>query len=469
MALPRTPRTPIRTPGRPGPAVRRAVAPRSRPRPAARLQRRGARGPAQRRGVRDTGALAAGARTQLRGFRQATIVAVAITAFLLLLVGPDEETGAQQPSVADTAADVRAVPDTVAIIEPVPVEDLQQPGPGIEEAELDPDTAARIAMEEAMATLRGLWISFLGNLPRVLVALTVLLLAWAVTRLVRPLLRRALRNWERANAAVALLGVGVWMVAIGVAVSVLIGDIRALVGSLGLVGLALSWALQTPIESFTGWLINSFQGYYRVGDRVAVGEVFGDVYRIDVLTTTVWEIGGPERGAFVDAEQPTGRLITFPNYEVLRGSIVNLTRDFPYVWDEMAVQVGNSSDLQYAAEVVRGVAVRVLGEAMAAPARQYEQILRTARLDLSVAAEPEVYVSLDESWTNLTIRYLVGARERRRWKSALARAVTEELNRPEHDERILSVFPRRQIQFIGPDGRVREVPGTVAVQDGGDG
>jgi small-conductance mechanosensitive channel len=75
--------------------------------------------------------------------------------------------------------------------------------------------------------------------------------------------------------------------------SVLAGDVRAVVGSVGLLGLAASWALQTPIESFTGWLLNSFRGYYRVGDRIAVGDVFGDVYRIDVLTTTVWEAGGP--------------------------------------------------------------------------------------------------------------------------------------------------------------------------------
>jgi small-conductance mechanosensitive channel len=58
--------------------------------------------------------------------------------------------------------------------------------------------------------------------------------------------------------------------------------------------------------------------------------VFGDVYKIDVITTTVWEIGAPFRQGFVMAEQPTGRLVTFPNNEILSGSIVNLTRDFPY-------------------------------------------------------------------------------------------------------------------------------------------
>jgi small-conductance mechanosensitive channel len=400
-----------------------------------------------------------GARARLRSFRQATILAVALTAFLLLLFAPHEPTIAQPPATPEAPApalEPEQLPETVFIIRGVPVEQLQvDPA---DAPEVHPDTLARVAAAEAAEALEELWLGFLRNLPKYLVAIIVLLLTWLLTRLLRPVLRRVLRGWERANALVVLFGFATWLLGLGIAISVLVGDIRALVGSLGLVGLALSWALQTPIESFTGWLLNSFQGYYRVGDRVAVGEVFGDVFRIDVLTTTVWEIGGPERGTFVNAEQPTGQLITFPNYEVLRGSIVNLTRDFPYVWDELTVPVGNRSDLPYARDVLRVIADRVVGTPMAEPAREYERLLRAARLEAAVADEPQVFVSLDDSWTNLTIRYLVAARERRTWQSALAEAVMSELAKPEHADRILSVFPRRQIQFIGPDGKPREVP-----------
>jgi small-conductance mechanosensitive channel len=430
---------------------------RGRVRAAHRSPRGAARKPA-----RNTGALATGARARLRGFRQATIVAVAITGFFLLLFSPDATDGAQEPIAGDTAVvQPGEIPDTVAIIQPVAVEDLQRIEEEPDEA-VRADTLAIAATEDATRALHDLWIGFLGNLPKYLIALAVLVMAWALVRLLRPLLRRILRGWERSNALIVLFGFGIWLLALGIAISILVGDIRALVGSLGLVGLALSWALQTPIESFTGWLMNSLQGYYRVGDRVAVGEVFGDVYRIDVLTTTVWEIGGMDRDAAVQAEQPTGRLITFPNYEVLRGSIVNLTRDFPYVWDELDLQIGNRSDLTYAVGVLQNLAQNTLGDQMAEPARSYESILRTARLEAIVADVPQVFVSLGDSGTILTIRYLVGARERRRWKSVLAKAAMEELNRPEHSDRILSVFPRRQIQFIGADGRPVEVDGMSA-------
>ncbi|MBA2244518.1 MAG: mechanosensitive ion channel, partial [Gemmatimonadetes bacterium] len=343
-----------------------------------------------------------------------------------MIFAPEEGDGApQEPVAQDTPAVVlEEIPDTVAIIRQLPVEELRRAEAAAQEEEVSPDTLAREATEEAVGALRDLWTGFLANLPKYLVAIGILVIAGVLVRLLRPALRHVLRGWERHSAAVALVGFAIWLLAFGIAISVLVGDIRALVGSLGLVGLALSWALQTPIESFTGWLMNSFQGYYRVGDRVAVGDVFGDVYRIDFLTTTVWEIGGPDRGSFVQAEQPTGRLITFPNYEVLRGSIVNLTRDFPFVWDELTVPVANRSDLRYAADVLYTVAHRILGEQMAGPVQQYEAILRKERLEISIAHEPQVFVSLDDSWTNLTIRYLVGARERRKWKSMLALAAT---------------------------------------------
>lgn len=385
----------------------------------------------------------AGARARLRGFRQATIVAVALTGLLLMLLAPAE--------AGLGAASAQELPDTVSIIQHVPVDSLQTGTSAAADTDTMPvraDTLVRAAGDEARRTVRGLWYGLLGALPKFLVAIGTLFAAWAVVRLVRPLLQRMLGHWERATAATAIFGIVMWLLAVGIAVSVLAGDIRALVGSLGLVGLALSWALQTPIESFTGWLMNSFQGYYRVGDRVAVGDVLGDVFRIDFLTTTVWEIGSNSRPGFVNAEQPTGRLITFPNSEVLSGSIVNLTRDFPYVWDEVTVQVANTSDIAYAMSVLERVAIGVIGDYMRTPAQQYEAILRRAQLELVVAEAPQVFVSLEESWTALTVRYLVGARERRTWKSRLAQSIVTELNAPEHTGRIIPAYPRHQVQLL---------------------
>ena len=319
---------------------------------------------------------------------------------------------------------------------------------------------AAASVERATRTIGDLSRGFYALLPRLLIALAVVVLAWLLAAVIHWLLRRVLGGrWERADAFAALARIVILLVAIGVGLSVIAGDARALVGSVGLAGLALSWALQTPIESFTGWLLNSFRGYYRVGDRIEVGEVFGDVYRIDVLTTTVWEAGGP--GKAVSGAQATGAMITFPNWEVLRNNVINYSRDFPYVWDEVAVSIDNASDLRYAADVLRGVAQRVFGDRMDEPAAQYRALLARARLAFDVAEDPQVFASTEESWTNFTVRYIVPVRERRRWSSELVLAIAEEMARPEHRGRIIDGYPVRALQrrrrpadaVDGDDGR----------------
>jgi small conductance mechanosensitive channel len=323
----------------------------------------------------------------------------------------------------------------------------QQRGDTVAEA-VQPDPVR--AVEEATGTLRHLWHEFIGTLPVVILAIVLLFAAALLVRLVRFVLRRVLGQWERADAATALSGVVIWLLAIGVALSVVAGDARALIGSVGLLGLALSWALQAPIESFAGWLLNSFKGYYRVGDRIGVGEVFGDVYRIDVLNTTVWEAGGPEKP--VQGAQPTGALITFPNSEVLRANIVNYTRGFPYVWDEIVVSVTKESDLKYSMTTIADVARRVIGPSMEGPVATYRGLLEQEGLGYDIADEPQLFVAQVDSWNEITVRYLVNARERRRWASALVYEVEIELAQPAHAGRIRTAYPVRRLDSAGVQG-----------------
>lgn len=364
-----------------------------------------------------------------------------------MFAAPDAEALTQEPGAAIASAQTEG---TESDTEPA------TPEPTPRAKARDPAAVVQAAESEARQTAVSLWEAFLAALPRYLIVIALLILGWAFTRLVRLVSRHVTRGWDRADAFAAIFGIAIWALVIGVAFSVLLGDVRALVGSVGLLGLALSWALQAPIESFSGWLLNSLRSYYRVGDRIEVGDVVGDVFRIDLLTTTVWEIGSPHRPNFVRAEQPTGRLITFPNSEVLTGSIINYTRDFPWLWDELAIPIANESDLRYAAEQIKRIADALLSEEMRDAIAQYKRAMHALGMPMQVADVPEVFVSLQESWTDISVRYLVPARGRRSRKSELILRISEELARPEHRGRIIPATPRQQIQFVGPDGMTRE-------------
>jgi|GEM_PF-771823 len=422
-----------------------AAASRDRPPPPFRQRHREAR--ARRRSRARTRLTAqqpvARARALLRAFRKASVLAVALTSLILLVVEPKSAT-AEAPGA------------TVTQSSPVESSRSSTPNSRSDREGLETARVAQAAGDEAKRAFSELKQGAFAALPKLAVVTGLLVGAWIAVRLSRTILRRALRDWPRANALLALFGVAMWSVAIGISVTVIAGDVRAFLGSVGLLGLAASWALQTPIESFTGWLLNAFKGYYRVGDRVEVGELFGDVYRIDVLTTTIWEIGSPFRPGFVHGEQPTGRLVTFPNNQVLTGSVVNLTRDFPYLWDELSVSVANESDLRYAIGVFEKTANELLVERMQKPAQLYESVLQREGIQESVPDRAQVFVSPESAWTNLHLRYLVQARQRRGVKTELVLRLADELKRPEHAGRIIPVLPRQQLQFIAADGTARD-------------
>lgn len=349
------------------------------------------------------------AQQQLRRFRGGSIVAVAVTAMLLMLT---DATVAHSPA-AQSEWPAAAGPSAV--------------------------------VAEATSTVTTLLYGFYGLLPRIGLALLIVGGGWSARRVLGAVLRRTAGHWQQQAAAHAIGSLVIYLGTAVAVLSVLAGDVRAMVGSVGLLGLAASWALQTPIESFTGWLLNAFRGYYRVGDRIAVGDVFGDVYRIDMLTTTVWEAGGPDKA--VRAAQSTGALITFPNWEVLRSNIVNYSRDFPYVWDEVTFSVTNESDLAYASEVIERTAQEELGQEMASAVQTYEALLRSEHLDFDVDQVPRVYLSLADAWTNCTLRYLVPVRTRRSWASRLVLRISQELAAPAHAGRIVGGYPRTEVRL----------------------
>jgi small-conductance mechanosensitive channel len=392
----------------------------------------------QKRRRRKTGksSVVRGAETRLKGFRQASILAVAMTGFILLLFSADETFSA----AGNTETIIQ---DTTVIVE--------------QENSLNGDMTTGQAADEAIGSLQDMWNNFIINYPKFIIAVGILILAWFLVKLIKLILKTLFKKMKSREGIVTLTAILLWLVAVGIAFSVLVGDVRALVGSFGLIGLALSWALQTPIESFTGWLMNAFRRYYQVGDRILVGEVFGDVYRIDFLSTTVWEIGSPYQAGFVSAEQPTGRLVTFPNNEILTGTVINLTGDFPYVWDELDVAVANESDIPLAMKALEKVATDALGDYMKIPAQNYSAILKRAGYSEEVPEKPQVFLAASDSWTDVIIRYLVGARERRKWKTILLLKVNEEINKPVHKGKIIPVYMRQQIQVIDSHGLPAEI------------
>jgi small-conductance mechanosensitive channel len=183
--------------------------------------------------------------------------------------------------------------------------------------------------------------------------------------------------------------------------------------AMGILGAGVAFASQEVIGSFAGYLNIVTGSLYRIGDRVRIGDVVGDVMDISILRTTVMEIG-----EWVPADQYTGRIVTIANRAVFADPVFNYTQHWRYLWDEITIPITYASDWRHA------------GEIMLDHGRQYSAHLQEqARAELhdmvrrylvhDTPVEPALYVVMTDNWIELTLRYIVEARERRTVKGQL--------------------------------------------------
>lgn len=204
--------------------------------------------------------------------------------------------------------------------------------------------------------------------------------------------------------------------------------------SLGIVGFAVTFALQQPLFSLIGWMYIMVKRPYSVGDRVAIEGSKGDVVEVDFLVTTLWEIGGD----LVTSNQPSGRVITLPNSVVLSSHVYNYSyQSFPHVWNELSVQVAYETDLEFAKQLMIEEADAYLGDEMEAAIEQYRENLARTPVELEVRERPSVNITQRESWVELTLRYLVHPRQGQRVRNDLYVRILDRMN--EHPDRV--AFP----------------------------
>ncbi|NHN49623.1 mechanosensitive ion channel family protein [Halostella sp. JP-L12] len=195
--------------------------------------------------------------------------------------------------------------------------------------------------------------------------------------------------------------------------------------SLGVVGFAVTFALQQPLFSLLGWVYILVKRPYQVGDRVRIEEAKGDVIDVDFLVTTLWEINGD----LVTSNQPSGRIVTVPNSVVLSSEVFNYSwEEFPYVWNEVSVQVAYETDLEFARSEMIAVADDHLGEEMRRNVARYREVLSETPVELEVNDRPSVNVVQQESWVELRLRYLVHPKRGQRTKNALYERILERFN-----------------------------------------
>jgi small-conductance mechanosensitive channel len=246
-----------------------------------------------------------------------------------------------------------------------------------------------------------------------LVVLVATVLLTALVRIVRGAVQRRVQDTDLRYRANKLVGVAGYLLVVVVLLVEVSGSFSGVTVALGAASAGIAFALQEVIVSAAGWLAIALGGYYKVGDRVQLGGIKGDVIDIGLLRTTVMEIGD-----WVKGDLYNGRIVRIANSFVFKEPVFNYSGDFPFVWDEITVPVKYGSDYDEARAILRDAAEEVVGEEVAAAKQRWDELVRAYRIE-DARVEPLVTMIANDNWVELTLRYVVGYRARRITKDRL--------------------------------------------------
>jgi small-conductance mechanosensitive channel len=197
--------------------------------------------------------------------------------------------------------------------------------------------------------------------------LVVLLFVHRATR--RRLAAYLERQGSKPENAAAFLRsyTAVWKLVIAVVVLASASGSFAMLGlTVGFLATILGWALQVPIRGLAAWVMLVLKRPFRIGDRIAVADVTGDVVAIQLNHILLNQVGGTVQG-----EERSGRGIYVPNAILFGQEIVNYnyygTRDAgrdasKFILDEVLVRVTLGSDYELATELCLEAARAAVGE-----------------------------------------------------------------------------------------------------------
>lgn len=183
--------------------------------------------------------------------------------------------------------------------------------------------------------------------------------------------------------------------------------------TLGVTSAGIAFALQEVFASVAGWFAIHFSNFFTVGDRVVLGGIKGDVIDVGILRTTLMELG-----EWVDADQYNGRIVRVANSFVFKEPVFNYSADFPFVWDEIKIPIKYGSDYDQAKKIIEECSQAVLQDYEKTSIQTWNNLVKKYLVE-NANVEHQVFMTANENFITLSLRYVVDFKLRRSTKDHL--------------------------------------------------
>jgi small-conductance mechanosensitive channel len=235
-------------------------------------------------------------------------------------------------------------------------------------------------------------------------ALAVLLaLIFAAAEVWRRAVVRYVQDSRRRYQFLLLRRIALWCLVVVIIGFAFASELGSIVTFAGLITAGLAVAMQSVLVSIVGYFFLIGKYGIRVGDRVQIGDVTGEVIDLGLVRLHLMELGGH------GASGPTGRVVAFANsivFQVSSGLFKQL-HGVNFAWREITLSLPPGVDYAAAKEKLSAAVTNVLKNDREEIVRQTKEIQRATASSSAGDAQPRVQLSFTATGVDAHIRYPV--------------------------------------------------------------
>jgi len=237
------------------------------------------------------------------------------------------------------------------------------------------------------------------------IAITVLILL--ITKLIKSIIYRKVNDSVKYYSIKQVINYIVGILIIVLNFIIWLDSVSNVATYIGLLSAGIAIALKEVFTNIAGWILLEFRKPFEVSHRIMIGEQKGDVIDKRLFHFTLMEVS-----SFEDGEQSTGRIIDIPNSFVFTYAIVNYTKGFEYIWNEIKILLSFESNWRKAKENLLNIANKDTDITTEKVSKQIKNASKKYMIQYNKFT-PIVYMDVKENGIQLTLRYLCEPKRRR--------------------------------------------------------
>lgn len=237
--------------------------------------------------------------------------------------------------------------------------------------------------------------------------LLAIIFLWMIRKIVLIVVNRRSKsayvkyNWKKYTYYVLLFFTSI------VVIDIWLKGFGQIITILGFLAAGIAIALKEPIVNLFGWFFTVWNGSFRLGDRVEIAGVKGDVIEIGLFQFKLMELH-----AWVDGDQYTGRILFIPNSKIFTEIKANYSTISEYIWHEFDFCITFESNWQKAKDIIYKEVDKKSEHRNTNAVNDAKTFFDVYNIE-ATTFEPVIYSEIYENGVKFVIRYFCNVNNRR--------------------------------------------------------